>query len=252
VYKAAWALNRSLPEGARAFRILGMNDSPDWSYVKTREDRDDDEVKKKVWAGCGEQYWAGVVLDQVERGDKVLVHCGIHHGFTEFKQPAFDGEGKVVRLEDRRMGNYLFAAIGKRAFTVYLHAPWGESAVSSRLTYPADGYIDALMARLGEEYYPVGFDTRGTPFGDLPCKHSVYGDGYEALTLGSFCDGYIFGKPLSQHNGTTAIPDFVNEGNIERARQTTWSPKFRDASPQDFYWSAVKDAALKIKYQHLR
>ena len=140
--------------------------------------------------------------------------------------------------------------------------PGSESVVSGdhRVIYhdihgeeiPVDGHIDALMSRLGEEYYPVGFDTRGTPFGDLSCQHSVYGDGYDALTLGAFCDGYIFGKPLSQHQGTTAIPDFVNEANIERARQTSWNPKYRDASPQDFYWAAVKDAALTIKYRHLR
>jgi hypothetical protein len=252
VYKAAWELNHSLPAGVQRFRILGMNDSPDWSYVQQDGDRQKDEIKKKVWAGCGEKYWAEVILDRVERGERVAVHCGIHHGFTEFKQPVFDQDGNVIRREDRRMGNYLYASIGKRAITVFMHAPWEESYSNSRLTYPADGYIDALMARLGPEYYPVGFDTRGTPFGDLPCEDSVYGDGYENLVLKTFCDGYIFSKPFSEYEGVTPIPDFVNEGNIERARQLSWMVKYRTASPADFYWSAARDAAIPIQYKDLQ
>ena len=31
IYRVAWQLNRSLPAGARPFRILALGDSPDWS-----------------------------------------------------------------------------------------------------------------------------------------------------------------------------------------------------------------------------
>ena len=44
VYRSAWELNRKLPEGAPRFRILGMNDSPDWSLIRTESDRDDSAI----------------------------------------------------------------------------------------------------------------------------------------------------------------------------------------------------------------
>lgn len=249
IYRAAWQVNSRRPEGAPAFRILGMNDSPDWMHVKTQADRDNDAIKKLVWKGCSEEYWAQVVLNEVERGDKVLVYCGIHHGFTEFLQPIVTGDGEFIRHEDRRMGTYLHKAIGKRAITVYLHAPWNEEHYSSRLYYPVDGTIDALMARLGSEYYPVGFDTRGSPFGGLSCERSVYGAGYEDLTLEMFCDGYVFFKPLSRHEGTTVIEGYYDDENIERARRGTPNPDFRDATAEDFQDGAESSANIARRYR---
>jgi hypothetical protein len=251
VYKAAWKLNAGLPDGERKFRILGMNDSPDWSYVKTRVDRDNDEIKKKVWAGTGERLWAGVVYEQVKKGEKVLVHCGMHHGFSQYMQPSVSGNGEFLRFDDSRMGNFLFKFLGKRVITVVLHHPWNDGTYGGELYYPVDGAIDALMARLGEEYYPAGFDTRGSPFGNLPCERSVYNNGYDGLVLGEYCDGYIFIKPLSQHEGVTTIPDFVNDDNIDRARAISWNPDYRDATPAEFYRSAVKDANIPQRYKRL-
>jgi hypothetical protein len=251
IYRAAWQVNSRLPEGAPAFRILGMNDSPDWTHVKTQADRDNDAVKKLVWKGGGEEYWAQVVLDEVERGQKVLVYCGIHHGFTEFLQPVVNGAGEFLKLEDRRMGTWLYKAIGKRAITVYLHAPWNQGHYGGDFYYPVDGTIDALMALLGSGYYPVGFDTRGTPFGGLSCEQSVYGAGYEDLTLEMFCDGYIYMKPLSLHEGTTVIEGYYHEENIERARAGTPNPDFRDATAGDFQDAAEKSADMAHRYRKL-
>ena len=51
IFKAAWELNNSLPENYVKFRILGLNESPEWWHVKTEEDRESHEVMKKVWHG---------------------------------------------------------------------------------------------------------------------------------------------------------------------------------------------------------
>jgi hypothetical protein len=122
VYRAAWALNRHLPKGTQPFRILGMNDSPDWSLIGTAADRENTELMDRVFRGCGENLWADVILAAVRSGEKVVVFSGIHHAFTAYRQPVV-ADGKFVKFaRDPRAGNHVFNAIGKRAVTVFLHA----------------------------------------------------------------------------------------------------------------------------------
>jgi hypothetical protein len=247
IFKAAWEVNSMLgddEEGVEKFRILALNDSPEWWHLENEEDRNDPAVMKKVWAGGGENLWARVILDSaVSQGQKMLVHCGIHHAFTEYKQPVV-GDGKFVRFDDSRAGNHVFREIGKRAITVFMHAGWVPAEGYGKPNVrPADGIIDAAMELVDDSYLPVGFSTRGTPFGDLPGETSVYEHGYENFTLATFCDGYIYHMPFAEYGGVTPIPDFVNEGNIEEARRSASNPRFRDASPERFNKSIARDAA---------
>jgi hypothetical protein len=250
VFRAAWELDRSLSPDQPRFTILGVNNAPDWSYVKTPEDRDRDEVKRKVWHGETEEDWAEVVLDRVARGEKVLVYSGMHHAFTEYAMPIVNGAtGEFIRLYPERMGNYVYERIGKRAVTIALHSPWPDvGGEFSR--YAVDGAIDALMQELGPEAYPVGFDTRGSPFGDLTAGGDcLYAQGHEGFTLSDWCDGYVFHRPISEFEGMTPIPDFVNQDNLERARAISWDPRFRDASIGMFQFSLLQSANIKGKFR---
>jgi hypothetical protein len=245
IFRVAWQLNHDLPPGARRFQVWALNDSPDWSLVKTEADRDNPEIMKKVWRGGGEEFYAKVILDSVvAKGDKALVYSGIHHAFTEYKQPIYDGNTKrFVRFEDQRMGNYVYRAIGKRAITVYLHAPWVSAAgYESPNTYPVDGVIDALMAGLGTSAYPVAFDTKGTPFGKLTANSSIYHHGYDHFTLEQFADGYVFQKPISQYRGVTPIKDFIGADNILQARLQSPNPKMREVSIEEYNHLIAQDA----------
>jgi len=246
IYKAAWQVNRSRPEGARAFRILALNNSPDWSHVSEGADRDKGSVMLKVWHGETEEDWARVILDSaVARGEKILVYSGMHHAFSEYRQPVVI-DGEFIRFGDMRMGNHVFEAVGKRAVTIFLHGPWSPyGGYDKGLVRPADGVIDEVMAGLDPALLPVGFDTGGTPFGDLPGETSVYRHGYEHFTLSMFCDGYIYHKPFSEYEGVTPIPDFINDDNIEYARAQSPDPDFRDKSPQDFNRAIARYADLR-------
>ena len=251
IYKVAWQLNQSLPEGSRKFRILGLNDSRDWSIIKTQKDRENDAIRKKVWRGGGEHLWAKVILDEVvAKGEKALIYCGIHHAFTEYKQPIFDEQKQIfIRFEERRMGNFVYNEIGKKAITIYLHAPWPSAQGYTKPdVYPVDGIIDAVMARISPRYRRVGFDTKGTPFGKLPGETSIYKHGYEDFSLEKFCDGYIYQASLSKYEGVTPIRGFVNEGNIEQARLQSPNPWFRNATIEDFYNAAKEDANFKRRF----
>jgi hypothetical protein len=229
IFKAAWTFDHSLPPDAPRFRILGVNDSPDWSVIKTQADRDKDEIKRQVWRGGGEKFWADVILAQVSAGNKVCVYSGIHHAFSEYKQPIVDGKGKFIRFEEQRMGNFVYRAIGKRAITIYLHAPWvSVDGYDRPLVRPVGGIIDELMAALGPNAFPVAFDTKGTPFGALPAANSVYSAGYDAFKLENFADGYIFQVPFDQMIPATPVPDWYNESNLDAARQQVPNPDYRN------------------------
>lgn len=244
IFKVAWELNQQLPDMLPKFRILGMNDSPDWSIIKSDADRMNETLKKLVWQGGGEEFWAKVVTDAVASGEKVLVYCGIHHGFSGYQQPIVV-DGKFVRFETERTGNYIKRALGERVMTVYLHAIWPpNTGYGGIYVYAADGQIDALMKDLGPSYYPVGFDLKDTPFGLLHGETSVYSQGYENFTISQFADGWIFQCPISQYHGVTPIEGFINGKNFETAKQQSVNPSLRKLTIDELNKVIAQDAKM--------
>jgi hypothetical protein len=253
IYRAAWAINRSLPPGAPQFRILGVNDSPDWSVVKTPEDRDDPKVMARVWRGGGEDQWARAVLEAVTAGEKVLVYCGIHHAFSRYRQPVVV-EGVFYRFDDSRMGNHLERALGSRVATVYLHAPWhGARGYNDRFVHPAGGAIDAVTLTRAGGPRPVGFDVAaGSPFGDLTAADCVYRHGYADFRLADYCDGWIYSRPLSEYEPVTPIAGWINKTNLETARSQIPNPRLRTFSAAQFNAIIAKEADARRLWRQLR
>jgi hypothetical protein len=252
IFHSAWELNHSLPEGAPRFRVLGLNDSPDWSFVRTAADRDDAAVMAKVWRGGGEHAWAGVVLDAVAAGNKVLVYSGIHHAFTRYRQPIVQN-GKFIRFDDSRMGNHVYRAIGDRAVTIFLHAPWpGAGGYDDTYVHPAGGAIDMYMFTRPEGPHARGFDLAGTPLGEIRPRDCVYMHGYDDFKLSDFCDGWLYTNPISLYGGVEPIADWINEGNIEEARRRTPTLAAREYSIQEFNDMIARTADVQRFCSRLR
>jgi hypothetical protein len=253
VFRAAWEINRGRAGNAPRFQVLALGDSPDWSLIAKPEDRDDPEVMRRVWRGGGEEHWAQVILDVVNAGQKVLVYSGIHHAFTEYLQPIVV-DGRFVRFEETRAGNYVFRAIGKRAVTVFLHAPWpGSGGYNTEVVHPADGVLDAFMLSREGGPYGVGFSLTDSPFGRLPIRNAVYQHGYDdGFTPVRFADGWIYTKPIAEYTGVIAIPDWIDETNIEHAQRQMPNPEFRTASIRRFNSVIARAADIPHRLAHLR
>jgi hypothetical protein len=247
VYRAAWELNRSLPDWSPPFRIIGVNDSPDWSFIETQADRDRSEIKRRVWRGGSEKLWAQAILDAVADGEKVLVHCGLHHAFTAYRQPIVI-DGAFSHFDrDLRCGNHVYAALGERTMTICLHAPWsGAGGYGDDLRHPADGVIDALMLAVGPR--PVGFDLDGGPFGELHVVDAVYRHGYDDFRLADLCDGWIYTRPISRYEGMTPIPGWINDANLARARAQSPNPAYREGSCEAFNLAVARDAKMAERW----
>jgi hypothetical protein len=249
IFRAAWELNHSLKPEQTKFRILGLNNSPEWNFIQTQEERDNPDVRKKVWHGETEKDWADVVLTQVvDKSEKALIYCGIHHGFSEYRQPRVREDGSCAGFVEDRLGRYIYNAIGKRVMTIYLHNDWPSvKGYNYPMTYPADGYIDALFATLDSTWWPVGFDTKGTPFGRLPGKTSIYSICYDSFDLGTYCDGYIFQMPFTDYEPITCIEGFFNEDNIAEAQRNAVNPWFRDKPVEEFEQTCEEEREERLK-----
>jgi hypothetical protein len=246
IFKAAWQLNHRLDDDSRKFRILALNDSPDWSHLKSDADRDDNEVMQQVWKGGGEHLWARRILDSVViKNEKILVYCGMHHAFSKYKQPIVMN-GEFIRFDESRMGNHLYDSLGERVMTICLHFAWpGSGGYDGEMVHAGDGIIDRLISQLDPKYDRAGFDTHGTPFEKVTGENSVYKHGYDNFTLATFCDGYIIEKKLSDYEGVTPISDFINDENIDFARRQSPNPDFRAKSVQDFNRSILNSTRIE-------
>jgi hypothetical protein len=228
IFEAVWRVNAASSDESDPFRIIGVNNTLDYSHFKSEADWSDPEVWKLVAGDQTEADWAVPVLEEVELGKKVLVHCGIHHAFTRFRQPRvrdgkFEGEGT------KRFGNFLYDTLGNGIVTVFLHAPWNTSAgYNAEYVHPADGMLDAFMLGREEGPFPVGFDTADSPLADIVIENAVYEHGHEPFTITDFCDGWIYTKPVSEYEPVTYIEDWINERNADRARSQAMNPKWRE------------------------
>lgn len=253
ILRAAWAFNATLAKGQQPFRIIGISCDWDFSLFKTREDRDNPELRRRAFHGCTEANYADHVLRQVEQGNKVLVQCGMHHAFTRYRQPVVDTMGTFIRfIPDTRMGEVLQQQLGARVFCICLHQAWSARYFGSMFCRPVNGMIDSVMAAAGPGVYPCGFDVVGTPFGCLGDTASAYKAGYPDFTLADFCDGYIFQKPFGAYEVDSWIDDFVNDTNIVDARATHYNLWYRDKKVEDFKSSMNRQLERELWwYRHL-
>ena len=224
IYRAAWEVNHKLSKEAPRFRVVNLNVTWDWSFVKTAADRSNPEVMKKVWPeGESDPFMAGVILKEFgDQGQKALIYSGMHHAFTRYKLPIVD-HGKFVGFSEGCMGNLVYKKLGDRVFTICLHHPWWDANWQDWV-YPAEGVIDALLFN-EPRLRPVGFDLAGTPFGELGGRGSLYEKGYQPFSLKLFVDGYIYTKPISQYQGVTADEKFITASNFKRAVEQLDDPE---------------------------
>ncbi len=252
VFKAAWMVNNGLSSGQRRFRIFGLNDSPALCPAGENKDNNFGGFLARVAGGGGEENWFRVLSSILQApGEKAMVHCSMYQALTEYKFALRDSEGVPIKTGPPTLGN-LAESLKMNPFTVLLHGPWEPAeGCGKREVHAADGIVDALISRLPEGSLPFGVDTRkrGTPFGVLTGTTGIYSLGHPYFTLRDLCRGYICLSPLCELQGPTPIEGFVNESNIERARNSISDPGLRNASPAEFNEALRRGA--EINFRHL-
>lgn len=215
VCKAAWAFNRTLPAGARPFRILNLSYIYHWEkYTGARTPESMQQVFPK---GTADKFRMEVIEREVlQRGDKLLALVGTPHAYTRYGSPYFKYNGDHFCDFDREwLGNRLYARYPGKVFNILLHQAFTQKTGDTwSLVSPAGGAVERLMALNGNK--PAGFNLLHTPMGKLP-DSSTNAMCYDNFTLEQFFDGYLFLEPLRDLEGCTVVEEFVNETNIGQA-----------------------------------
>ena len=237
ILKTVWEFNQTLDENQRPVRIVGLDVFKQWYYIQSENDGNNPEIIKQVYSlGIPDEFIAKTIKEVfIDKNEKALIFCQVQHSFTKYIDINYQEYLNVLNIEKTgRAGNIVYEMIGSRAGTIIMHAPWPDDKAVNYLNFPAEGVIDALMETLSLDNKHAGFDTVGTPFGDLPILSSIFIKGHENLTLDQFCDGYIIQGPLSEYEASSSFPDFINKDNLEKAREMMPLAKGPDTSAENF------------------
>ncbi len=216
VYKAAWKLNRSLPQDAPKFRILNLSYIFRWDNFAPGA-RNEENMASVFTKGTVDKFRAETIEKEViQKGGKVLALVGTPHAYTKYGSPYFKYNGdNFCDYDHDWLGGRLYRKYPGRVFNIMLHQAFNKKDGDNYIQIsPLEGLLEKIMALNNNK--PVGFDLMNSPMGRQP-DNSIYSTTYRNFTLGQLFDGYIFLKPLNQLEGCTPIKGFVNEKNIEEA-----------------------------------
>lgn len=240
LYRKAWELNKSLPEGAPKFRVVNLG-------YRIKSSPRIGLFLKVLLKGDPDVFMGKMILKEfVDKGQKALIYSGSHHAFTRYYQPRYDFEKKqFIELNKNRMGNVVYHKVPNRVFNILLHQPWRTNESFEEYSYPVDGVIDTVMQELEDKR--VGFDVRGTPFGRLKDDDTYYALGHPDFTLSTICDGYIFLNHFKNYEGCTVDTKFITEKNFQEALDYFDEPERRDEfkRPEDFIRLMKERANIK-------
>ncbi|MBI4911991.1 MAG: ChaN family lipoprotein [Acidobacteria bacterium] len=190
ILRAAWEANRGLGPKEPGLGVLALGPSEDW---------------RETLLPLGRTYdsFMADLVTEAAKGGRVLVYCGINHGFTRFQQPEMPRGNRVEAFMDR-MGNMLRRRLGEQVFLVMLHRPW-QRREQGIWTYglPLDGALDCAL----DGGPPRGFDVVGSPWAERRVSPDhYYAMGHPGLRLMDLTDGYVWSGPLESFRTAGLIP----------------------------------------------
>ncbi|MBL7852084.1 MAG: ChaN family lipoprotein [Cyclobacteriaceae bacterium] len=225
VYKAAWKLNRSLPPGARKFRILNLSYIYHWERFTGRNP---ESMKAVFPKGTADKFRADIIEKEIfAKKEKLLALVGTPHAYTRYGNAFYKYNGDNFYDYDRDwLGNRLLRNHPGKVFNILLHQAFVRKVGDAYVPVsPADGALEKLMEAMGNQ--PAGFDLLNTPVGKLP-DTSLHAVGYENFTLDQLFDGYIFLEPLRKLEGCTVIEGFVTEKNLAHTLEQFPDPDWHE------------------------
>jgi len=216
VFETVWRLNKSLPEGKKKMRLIGIDakfDGPSMALVTGGEGA---KIKAPIWEKLrifrildeilllvkrDELMALNIEKEIIERGERGIVWVGLNHSYTHYQQPIIL-RGKLVR-KFSRMGVMLYHKYGDKIFQVALHEGHGVfDSVMKKLIKP-------VMKERGSA--PVGFDVAESPFSNLRDSGSKDYRCFAGLRFADKAAGYIYLKPAKKLKKCEWLPGYVSK-----------------------------------------
>jgi len=195
VLETVWRLNRSLPEGSKKMRVIGLSynwDGPSWHLVRSgpiwerlRVFRVLDDFVLMLKA---DGIYARIIEKEIiKKGEKGIVWVGVAHSDINYR----------LRQKYARMGFMLHHKYGNRIFQIKLHDPYRSESIA------------ALIEHVVKD--PVGFDVTGSPFGFLRDDDSFYFHDQPNVCFSDMASGYIFLKRFNKLNRCAWLNGYISK-----------------------------------------
>jgi hypothetical protein len=228
--RAIWETKTSINPN---LRVIGLSIDQDFSVLNTVDDLQNPEKIKQVMApGNPEEVMAKIIIDEVfETGKKALILVERNHSFHRFQEPELRIQMEQLEIaETRQMGKILWDAYPNKFAVIGFHSPWPNNLSQSRATRPVRGVFDSFLKADNDQdivtQFPFGIDLRSSKLGEVPIRGSNYSIGLENTETGSslqfndMMDIYIVLSELKNLRVSNIIPEFINEENLEKAKET--------------------------------
>lgn len=222
-FRAAWEVNRHRKAGEPPFRIIGVMPDINYEAIQTPEDWNNDDKKRAFWDFEHNKTWLQVIeTEALDRGQKALVYCGLHHAFSKFRHPIVI-DGKFIRFENDREGTACYLKYPARTATIYLYAPLSRKPeLGVTFMRPFNGVIDSVTASLPQKQRTYGFITTESPLGNRTDTLTYYSMGYGSIRLKDLADAVIVPGPVDQYQTATLIPGFIEEKDLPEVIRQAW------------------------------
>jgi hypothetical protein len=214
IYKSAWIVNQKLKKGELPFRIIGLQPDVNYSAIQTPQDWDNPEKRQAFWNEANNTWLDIIEAEALDKNQKGIVHCGLHHSFTKYHHPNVMN-GKFIGFVKDREGTTVYNKYPKRVVTALLYYPHPKKPeLMGSFIRPFHGVIDSLTQLLPEKLNEFGFITSKSALGYRTDTSSFYSMGYGTLVLNEFCDAMIVVGPVCDYEPVTLIENFTNQENL--------------------------------------
>jgi len=216
VFETVWRLNKSLPQGKKKMRLVGIDvkfDGPSMALVTGGEGA---KIKAPIWEKLrifrvlddiiillkrDELMAMNIEKEIIEQGERGIVWVGLNHSYIHYQQPIIL-RGKLVR-KFNRMGLLLYHKYGEKIFQVALHEGHGVfDSIMKEL-------IEPVMEERGN--VPAGFDVSSSPFANLRDGNSKDYRYYSGLRFADKAYGYIYLKPAKELKKCEWLPGYISK-----------------------------------------
>ena len=248
VYKKAWEFNRTLPSGARKFRIINLSYHFNWEGFEAP--RTPENMALVFHKGTADKYRAELIEKEIfSKGEKMLALVGTPHAYTKYAngQLLYNNDN-FCSYDNNWLGNRLLRNHPGKVFNILLHQPFpNKYGRQPYLLSPAHGTIEEAMQQLKNQ--PLAFDLFSAPATALR-DDSYYSICYPDFTLVQFFDGYIFLAPINELKNCTIDEDFITAANIDQALKESPDPDWhgRQQTLEEFKEFVRSKASIEKRY----
>ena len=204
IFHTIWQVNKGVKNAADKIKFLQLNGP----YNPKKRNSTDTAISNAEVKMYFDNIFPGIVEKEVlQKNQKILIYCGLHHSLTKFYTPKF-----LFLKDSGRGGQYLYKKYPAKIFQIVMLPPfpprwWVFKGNLSSGVYPFDGIFNQLYDTLKR---PFAVNANDQPFSEVKDYNSFYEfDSWNGVKLKDFCDGIIMIASFKDIEPIHLIKDWV-------------------------------------------